>query len=243
MTALRSLARAFDHDALGDAQLVALWKSGDEWAARTLIKRHNHRLFRTARGILRNDAEAEDAVQEAYVRAFTGLAGFRGDSAFATWLTRILINEALGRLRRRRPAAELAELERIETSGGAPVIMFPSPPTPASPEGEAGRGQVRRMLERALDRLPDSFRAVFVLRDIEGLSAEETATLLAIKPETVKTRLFRARRLMRTEIEKDLGGCLAELFPFAGARCARIADLVMERVKAAPRHPAHEQDC
>jgi RNA polymerase sigma-70 factor, ECF subfamily len=231
MTALRSLSRPLDHDALGDDELVPLCRSGDEWAVRTLIKRHNHRLFRTARGILRNEHEAEDAVQETYVRAFTGLAGFRGESAFATWLTRILINEALGRLRRRRPAAELEELERIETSGGAPVIMFPLSPGPASPESEAGRHQVRRMLERALDRLPDAFRTVFVLRDIEGLSAEETAALLALKPETVKTRLFRARRQMRTEIEKDLGECFAELFPFAGARCLRIADQVLDRLR------------
>jgi RNA polymerase sigma-70 factor, ECF subfamily len=231
MTALRSLSRPFDHDALGDEELVALCKAGDEWAVRTLIKRHNHRLFRTARGILRNEQEAEDVVQETYVRAFTGLAGFRAESAFATWLTRIAINQALGRLRQRRPSAELSELERIETSGGAPVIMFPLAQNPASPEADAGRQQVRRVLERALDCLPDAFRTVFVLRDVEGLSVEETASLLAIKPETVKTRLFRARRLMRTEIEKDMAGCFSELFPFAGERCLRIANRVVARLR------------
>ena len=231
MTAAKSLVRAFDHHALAEEELVALCRAGDEGAVRALIQRHNQRLFRTARGILRNEHEAEDAVQEAYVRAFTSLDTFRGHSAFSTWLTRILINEALGRVRRRRGAAELEQAEVVTASGGAPVIMFPLSPGPASPEAEAGREQVRRVLERALDQLPDAFRTVFVLRDIEGLGVEETATLLSMKPETVKTRLFRARRLMRKQVEEDLAGRFAEVFPFAGQRCARIADRVIARLR------------
>ena len=177
----------FDVAALGDETLVELARRGDEDAIRILIKRHNQRLFRVARGVVRDDGEAEDIVQETYVRAFTSLESFRGEAQLSTWLTRIALNEALGRMRRRRPLAELAELDAGTGSDEGRLAMFqPSLVTP-SPETEAARGQVRLVLEQAIDCLPELFRLVFILRDVEGMNIEETSAHLSIKPETVKT--------------------------------------------------------
>ncbi|HVL20550.1 MAG TPA: RNA polymerase sigma factor [Amaricoccus sp.] len=219
-----------DHAALDDMALVELARRHDEAAVRTLVQRHNRRLFRVARGVLRDDAEAEDVVQATYVRAFTRLDGFRGEAALVTWLTRIALNEALGRLRRRRPRADLAALDAEVASGGG-LIVFPMSPAPPGPESEAGRAQIRAILERAVDALPEPFRLVFVLREIEGLSTEEAATLLAIRPETAKTRLHRARRLLRLSIERSLSAGFDAVFPFDGARCVHMADRVVERLR------------
>jgi len=213
-----------------DEELVALARQGGENAVRALIKRNNQRLFRVARAVVRNDAEAEDVVQETYVSAFTKLESFRGDSQFSTWLTRIALNEALGRVRRRRPTGELAELDVSAEAQGAAVIMFPTLSPPAA-DSELARSEVRAFLEKAVDDLPDAFRAVFILRDIEEMSIEETASHLSLKPETVKTRLHRARRLMRAAVEKRLSATFSELFPFDGARCERMADRVIDRLR------------
>lgn len=218
------------HDDLTDQQLVALVRARDDEAARILVRRHNRLLFRIARGVVRNDDEAEDIVQETYVRAFTGLDAFHGHAALSTWLTRIALNEAYGRIRRRRATVEFSTIEASASSPGGQVIMFPLTPPPASPETEVDREQVRRFLEIAIDRLPDAFRMVFVLRDVEGLDTEEAATLLSIRPETVKTRLFRARRLMRAEIENALAGRFQEVFPFDGERCVNMANRVIARL-------------
>lgn len=220
-------------EALDDQALVERAREGREDAVRLLVKRNNRRLFRVARAVVRDDGEAEDIVQETYVRAFTRLRSFRGDSSFATWLTRIALNEALGRMRKQRPRAGLDEIDAA--AGGrhqGHVIMFPNSLTPPGAEAELGRSQVRDVIERAVDELPEAFRLVFVLRDIEELSVEETASQLAIRPETVKTRLHRARRLMRASLEKRLSAGFSELFPFDGARCDRMADRVWERLKA-----------
>lgn len=234
MTASQAIARVFlRRGSLSDDELVSLAMDRDEGAVRVLIQRHNRRLFRVARGILRNDDEAEDVVQATYVRAFTQLHRFRGEAAFSTWLTRIALNEAYGRLRRQRPMVELSEIDAA--AEGGQVIMFPSMPRPSDPEAAAGREQVRHLLEKAFDRLPEAFRTVFILRELEGLTTEETADLLAIKPETVKTRLFRARRLMRVEIEKAVSTSFAGLFPFGGSRCAKMADDVIARLRCHAR--------
>ena len=222
-------AARFELATLGDEALVAMARNGDESAVRTLVARHNQRLFRVARGVVRNDPEAEDVVQAAYVRAFTSLESFRGEAQLSTWLTRIALNEALGRVRRRRPMAELAELDAGSNEGR--LIMFPSSLMPASPETEAARGQVRHVIEAAVDRLPELFRIVFILRDVEGLSTEETAAQLSIKAETVKTRLHRARKLMRAAIAERLSTAFGDIFPFDGARCADMADRVVERLR------------
>lgn len=219
----------FDLTSLDDGKLVGLARHRDEGAIRVLVQRYNKRLFRVARGVVRDDAEAEDVVQETYVRAFTNLDAFRGDARLSTWLTRIALNEALGRVRRRRPVAELTELDTGIAPHEGRLIMFPS--MPANPETEAARSQIRQILEHAVDCLPDLFRVVFILREVEGLSVEETALHLSIKPETVKTRLHRARKLMRAAIEDRLSAAFGDLFPFDGARCAGMADRVVEQLR------------
>ncbi len=221
-----------DATQLSDAELLALARRRDATAVRVLVARHNQRLFRVARGVLRDDAEAEDVVQETYVRAFTRLDGFRGEAALTTWLTRIALNEALGRLRRRRPQVGLAVLDALAEGDG--IVVAINPPTP-QPDSEAGRAQVRAVLEAAIDRLPEIFRVVFVMRDIEGLSAEETGRLLGVRPETVKTRLHRARRQLRRSLEATFAASFGEVFPFDGARCAGMADRIVARLKAAER--------
>lgn len=216
---------------LSDAELVLLARKGDETAIRAIVQRHNQQLFRTARSILRNDADAEDVVQATYVRALTHLDGFRSESQLATWLTRIALNEALGRLRRARRTTTLEELDMPSRGHDAQLIQFPQSIAPADPEAEAARVQARRLLERAVDGLPLAFRSVFILRDVQGMNIEETAALLDLKPETVKTRLFRARKLMRSAIEKELAGTFSALFPFDGARCAGMADRVLAALR------------
>jgi RNA polymerase sigma-70 factor (ECF subfamily) len=217
--------------ALADEPLVRLASQGDESAIRILIQRHNRRLFRIARSVLRDDAEAEDVVQETYVRAFSNLGSFRGEARLSTWLTRIALNEALGRARRRRPTVELSDAEMREGR----VLMFPPASTSTDPESETARSEFRRVLEDAVDALPEAFRVVFVLRDVEGMDTEETASQLSIRPETVKTRLHRARRTLRTAIERRLSATFSELFPFDGERCSHMADRVIERLLAGER--------
>jgi len=224
-----------DLERLSDEELVHLARQGGENAIRLLIKRNNRSLFRVARAVVRDDAEAEDIVQETYVSAFTKLDSFRGHSRFSTWLTRIALNEALGRARKRRPAAELAEVDMAEGCNGGSVIMFPTSLKPPGADAELARKQVRDLLETAVDELPDPFRLVFILRDVEEMSIEETAHQLSLKPETVKTRLHRARRLMRLAVEKQLAGTFSELFPFDGARCERMADRVIDRLHGLER--------
>ena len=211
---------------VADTTLVALARTGDETAIRALIKRYNQRLFRAARAIVRNDAEAEDVVQASYVSAFTHLAGFRDEAGFSTWLTRIAINEAIGRLRRQRPTTDLEQVD-LESATSAQIIQFPTLQPQTNPETEMARQEIREFLELAVDRLPPAFRAVFVLRDVEGLSVEETASFLSIKEETVRSRLHRARKLMRAAIEEQLSGAFAALFPFDGERCVHMADRVV----------------
>ncbi|ARM92565.1 RNA polymerase sigma factor protein (plasmid) [Rhizobium sp. CIAT894] len=220
---------------LSDAELVPLAKQGDEPAIRAIVQRHNQRLFRTARAVIRNDGEAEDVVQAAYVKAFTNLATFRGEAELSTWLTRITLNEALGRVRRQKKnTTTLEEIDMQTTSPGGEVLQFPSSLSATDPETELSRSQARQLLEHAVDELPDEFRAIFVLRDVEGMSTEEAASYLRIRPETAKTRLHRARKMMRQSIEKRLSGAFQALFPFDGARCASMAD----RVIAALRQPS-----
>ena len=210
-----------------EAALVAQARQGSEAAIRRLIKANNQRLFRVARGVLRNDAEAEDVVQATYVKAFTHLDAFREEARFTTWLTRIALNDALGRMRKRRPTAELAALDAAAEADAGLAALFPISLVPLPADSEADRTEMRKLLEHAIDELPEAFRLVFILRDIEGLSAAEAASQLAIKPETVKTRLHRARQLLRATIEQRIAGSFADVFPFDGARCDNMADRVI----------------
>jgi RNA polymerase sigma-70 factor (ECF subfamily) len=211
-----------------DAELVRRALARDDTAFRIIMERHNRRLYRIARGILRNDTEAEDVVQEAYVSAFTHLDGFRGDSSLATWLARITMNEALGRLRRERLAVDLDTFEAQRTE--AQIIQFPQTVTSDDPERTMAQREILQLVERATDNLPEIFRIVFITRVIEGMSVEETADLLGLRPETVKTRLHRARRLVREQLDKQIGPVLMEAFPFAGRRCERMTNAVMQRL-------------
>jgi RNA polymerase sigma-70 factor (ECF subfamily) len=210
-----------------DAELVRRALGRDEAAVRAIIQANNRRLYRLARGILRNDAEAEDVVQDTYVRAFTHLEQFRGDSSLSTWLSRIAMNEALGRLRRRRPGVELSELEK--SAPQAQIIPFPLASSD-DPEKSMAQREIQQVVEHAIDELPEPFRLVFITRVIEGMNVEETAVILGLKPETVKTRLHRARNLLRDNVERKIGPVVMEAFPFAGKRCERLTEAVLTRL-------------
>ena len=223
--AMSAVQQERDFTGLDDDALVDLARQGSEAAIRTLVQRHNQRLFRTARAVLRSDSEAEDVVQATYVKAFTHLNSFRGDAAFSTWLTRIALNEALGRVRSRRPTLGVEHIELQQERAGGEIIFFSA--AAADPETEMARQEIRTLLESAIDELPETFRVVLVLRDVEGLSVDQTATQLMLNPDTVRTRLFRARRQLRIAIEQQAEGSFASLFPFDGARCVAMADKVI----------------
>jgi len=215
-------------DGATDAELVARALARDELAVRAIIKAHNRRLYRLARGILRNDGEAEDVVQETYVRAFTRLADFRGESSLSTWLSRIAMNEALGRLRRQRPGVELSSLPQGVLE--AQIIQFPLMSAADDPEKSMAQREIQHVVEGAIDELPEPFRIVFITRVLEGMNVEETAEILDLKPETVKTRLHRARAMLRDNVEKKIGPVVMEAFPFAGRRCDRLTAAVLKRL-------------
>ena len=211
-----------------DAELVRRALARDAGAFRAIMQNHNRRLYRIARGVLRNNTDAEDAVQDAYVSAFTHLANYRGESTLATWLSRIVMNEALRQLRRKRPAVDLTAAEPMRSE--AEIIQFPLSTPNDDPERTMAQRQILQLVEQATDNLPEAFRLVFVTRVIEGMSVEETSELLGIKPETVKTRLHRARQLVRNQLDKQIGPVLMEAFPFAGRRCERVTAAVMKRL-------------
>ncbi len=231
--AKQDATRIVDHDALEDAELVQLARGRDAAALRVIMRRHNRRLYRVARAVTRDDNEAEDVVQEAYSLAFANLDKFRGDSSLTTWLMRIALNEALGRLRRRRPTVELSTLDS-EHRNDAHIIQFPLMTSNLDPERAVAHRQIGLLMERAIDDLPEIFRIVFVMREIEELSVEETASLLGLPEATVKTRLHRARRLLRQALEDQLAPALEGAFPFDGMRCTRTADRVLERLGLSP---------
>lgn len=213
---------------IDDAELVRRALSHDPAAFRTIMQRHNQRLYRIARSVLRDASEAEDAVQEAYLAAFKYLASFRGESSLSSWLSRIAMNEALGRLRRKSATANTAPLEQIPE---AEIIQFPSSTSYDDPERTMAQRQILQLVEQAADALPEVYRVVFVMRVIEGMSVEETAELLRLKRETVKTRLHRARRLVQEQLNKRIGPLMMDSFPFAGRRCERLTEKVMARLE------------
>lgn len=216
-------ANARDYARLDETSLCGLAQRGDGAAFGAITQRCNERLFRLARSVVGDDNDAEDVLQEAYVRAFAALPGYRGESSLATWLAAITLNEARGRLRKRRRLVDLALVDEHPRQ----VI---GPPTDPGPEASAARAEARRLLERAIDALPTEFRLVFMLREVEGCSVAETASNLAIKPGTVRTRLHRARAMMRRALEETLADAITETFPFRGARCARITSAVLSRL-------------
>ena len=220
----------YDAIRLAESELIRRAVTKDEVAIRAIIRQHNRRLFRVARSMIRDDGEAEDVLQEAYLRAFSSLAGFRGQSSLSTWLTRIVINEALQRLRRHVESP--IDITTVPQAPPANVILFPlSGHQPLDPERTVAQRQISKLLERAIDALPFEFRTVLVARVVEDLSIEETAELLDILPETVKTRLHRARRLLKLALAEHIDPLLGDVFPFDGQRCDRLTNAVVDRLK------------
>ena len=214
---------------LGDLDLARLCAARDGDAIRHFVTANNQRLFRAAWSILKNHAEAEEAVQAAYLSAFANIASFEGRSALSTWLTRIVVNEALGRSR-----AEKRRRAQLEQEGVAVLDAYRETlmrgSEPDAPDVSAAREQIRRLIEQAVGDLPDIFRTVFVLREVEGLSSEETAAVLDIPVATVKTRLLRGRRRLQQMLQPELGTVLTGTFPFAGNDCAALTERVLERL-------------
>jgi RNA polymerase sigma-70 factor (ECF subfamily) len=215
----------FRNSVLSDEEVVARVQAGDIALYEILMRRYNQRLFRVARTILRDEDEAEDVMQDAYVRAYASLHQFAGRAKFSTWLTKIAVYEALSRLRRRKGLQEVVarpdqDIERMES------VKSSDP----DPEQQAMRHEVVSMLEQAVDALPERYRCVFVLRDIEGMSTGETATCLNLTEETVKIRLLRARQMLRDELYMRAGATSSQAFQFMGTHCDRVVHRVLDQL-------------
>ncbi len=217
-----------------DSDLVQRVRHGDEAAYELVMRRFNQRMFRVARSIVTDDSEAEDVVQESYLRAFLKIDQFDGPSGLGAWLARIAANEALGRLRRRKRVVFLEDhLRETDEARKTPYSDSAAPMTSPEPDPErlAANGELGRLLESAVDQLPDQYRSVFMLRAVEGMSVAETAASLSLRQETVKTRFHRARRLMQKSLAGRLEDQLTAAFQFDGARCDRIVENVMRRLQ------------
>lgn len=224
MSALSKL----DYEAMDDVNLARLISARDAQAVRFVTTRSNQGMFRAAWSILKHRADAEDVVQTAYLRAFAAIEGFEGRSSLSTWLTRIVINEALGRKR-------AAKRRRAQLDGSSVTVLddyreklMRGSTSGTSPETELARVQVRRLLEQAISALPAEFRLVFVLREVEGMTVEATADALDLKPATVKTRLLRARRRLQSALAPELKSALTESFAFAGGDCEALTERVVK---------------
>ena len=212
-----------------DVELAARISAGDERAFEALMRRCNARLFRVARSILKDDAGAEDALQEAYLQAHRRMQDFRGEAQLTTWLTRIVINQALMQARRMKRESVVVPFSTSQASSSQGVDMpdLRTEPAPLT----VLRAELRRLLERQIDELPTAFRTLFVMREVEQLTVDETAECLSIPAATVRTRLFRARALLREALARDLDAASADVFGFAGERCDRIVGRVLERIR------------
>jgi RNA polymerase sigma factor (sigma-70 family) len=215
-------------DAVDESSLVRHIATGDRAAFETLMRRHNRRLYRLARAALRDAAEAEDALQDAYLRAFRSIAEFRHEASLSTWLSRLVLNECMDRLRRsaRRQKVIPMVSAGIDVDLGERIADETDPP-----EREVARTQMRALLEDKVDALPESFRLVFVLRSVEELSVEECAASLGIPEATVRSRLFRARSLLRESLAREIDLAERDLFDFGGTHCDGIIAGVLARLE------------
>lgn len=219
-----------DYAGLNDADLVDLFRARDSGAVRFIAAKNNQRLFRAAWAVLKDSAEAEDAVQSGYLKAFAAIESFEGRSKLSTWLTRIVINEALSQRRStRRRATRLAE----DDTGGAEAGLADGgtfPPDQPTPERHVANVQLQQALELALDRLPEIYRMVFILREIEGMTVDETSAALDVLPATIKTRFFRARQMLQAQLASidrtELDGFLTFGEDVCSALTARLTDLI-----------------
>ncbi len=216
-----------------DEEIIGRVRGGDIDCFEVLMRRYNQRIYRTVRAILREEDETTDAMQEAYVNAFTHLGDFNGHARFSTWLTRIAVHEALGRLRKRKRVEPLDDGDSQDSLMVSPVN---------GPENNASDGELRALLEEAVDGLPESFRTTFVLRSIEQLSVAETAEVLGIPEETVKTRHHRARERLQNALTSRIGGTLPDLFGFHRPRCDRVVANVLARLKSLASRPENPRE-
>lgn len=219
-----------DYESLSDIDIARLCAARDRGAIIHVVTSNNQRLFRAAWSIVQNRAESEECVQSAYLAAFSAIGSFEGRSALSTWLTRIVVNEALGRRRAEQRRRSHLEKEGVAVLDGYRETLMRGSETEA-PDVSIAREQIRRLLEQAVSELPDAFRTVFVLREIEGLSSEDTAAILDVPVATVKTRLFRGRRRLRQMLEPELGTVLSGTFPFAGSDCAALTERVLKKLQ------------
>ena len=212
-----------------DADLVRQARDGDAAAFATIMRRHNRLLFRTARGLLSDDAEAQDVVQETYLRAFVSMHGFRGDAALGTWLARIAINAALD-LQRKKGRFLVLDADAA-AADPEPEAAMSDRVAPESPEAAAARTELRGFLQTAIDRLPPIYRSVFMLRAVEELSVEETALCLGVSHEVVKTRFSRSRAMLRETLGARIEAEAPQAFVFAGARCDAVVAQVLAELQ------------
>jgi len=207
---------------------------GDEVEFERLMRRCNSRLFRVARAILKDDADAEDALQEAYLQAYRRIGEFRGEAQLTTWLTRILVNQALMRARQLKRVGVVVPFSGHDGHAANDTAEVDVADERIEPVTDVlARADMRRLLEQKIDELPAAFRTVFVMREVEELSVDETAACLSIPPATVRTRLFRARALLREDLARDMDNATLEVFGFDGERCDRIVTRVLSAVRAA----------
>ncbi|HJV82982.1 RNA polymerase sigma factor [Noviherbaspirillum sp.] len=223
---------------ISDVELASRIAGGDQQAFEFLMRRYNRVLYRTARSVLKDDAEAEDVLQDAYLLAYRRINQFRGDAKLSTWLTRIVVNEAIARSRKRSRRAQVISLGgEIEWDSEAAETNM-NEASPEQPERAALRAEARRLLEKKIDELPEAFRTVFMLRALEEMSVEETSACLGIPEATVRTRFFRARGLLRESLSREIDFAFEEAFSFDGARCDRIVNGVLARVADMPSDEA-----
>lgn len=214
-----------------DIELAHRIATGDTAALEVLMRRNNQTLYRAARSILKNEEEAEEAVQDAYLKAYRAIANYHGGATLSTWLTRIAINEALARRRKYQRRADLIQLNSQFAQDPEPGEDFQMQHhSPDSPETAVQRAEARRLIERNIDQLPEAFRSVFVLRALEEMTVQETAICLGIPEATVRSRFFRGRALMREAIAREIDLSYEDAFAFAGARCNRIVANVLARL-------------
>ncbi|OLD54629.1 MAG: hypothetical protein AUI64_04610 [Acidobacteria bacterium 13_1_40CM_2_64_6] len=211
---------------LTDAEVVARVRAGETALFEILMRRHNQRVYRVARAVLKDETEAEDVMQQAYINAFTHLDQFAERAQFSTWLTRITVHEALARRRRRKTQAASSTADGYQDGEVMESLIALEP----DPERQAYAAELGHVLESAIDGLPDTYRIVFMLRQVEGLSTSETAAGLALGEEAVKTRLHRARVMLRGPITQRLGSVSAQTFQFHATRCDRVVAAVLTRI-------------
>ncbi|WP_168792715.1 RNA polymerase sigma factor [Paraburkholderia aromaticivorans] len=209
--------------------------AGDRSAFELLMRRHNRRLYRLARATLRDAAEAEDALQAAYLSAYRSIARFRGDATLLTWLSRLVLNECYGRLRREARRQNVIPMVDANTHVDIDAMIAQDSD---SPEKAAARAELRTLLERKLDELPEVFRVVFVLRSVEEMSVEETAQCLGIPEATVRSRHFRAKSLLRESLAHEIDLAERDVFEFGGAHCDRVVANVLHRLADEDNQPS-----